>query len=205
MTVESGDILKATHQMLLADGSIAQNVYYLLAELTAGFGDSTVMDAVEVWFEEMYAEVVPDLVDTTLQDWCTLHEIQFNDVSDTWEVFRLLGLFLPTLTPGNESEGLPNQSSAFVTFNTARPRSRGRKFLYPFGETTQDATILTGGALADVTDYAAVALNDITLSPLNTLIPGIVRVGFEVYLPYTVAIVTDILGTQRRRRPGVGA
>lgn len=205
MTVASGDILKATHQVLLADGSIAQNVYYLQALFASGQTDQTVMDAVEVWFEDMYDELAAELMATMLQDWCTLQEIQFNDITDQWEVYRLIGLFLPSDTFGNVSEALPNQTSAFASFNTARPKSRGRKFLYPFGEDRQAATILISAALTAMSNYAAIALNDVVIDVLNHLLPGIPRAAFDVFLPYTVAIVTDVMGTQRRRRPGVGA
>lgn len=205
MTVANGDILKATHQVLLADGSIAQNVYYILAQFASAQSDTTVQDAVEVWFEDMYAELSAEHVNTMLQDWCTLQEIQFDAVNDKWEVYRLIGLFLPTITYGNTSEALPNQASAFATFNTARPKSRGRKFLYPFGEDRQAATILISAALTAMADYAAVAVNDKVIGALEHLVPGIVRVGIDLFLPYTVAIVTDVIGTQRRRRPGVGA
>lgn len=205
MTVASGDILKATMQVLLADGSIAQNVYHLLAQFAAPQADLSVQNAVEVWLEEMYSELASEHVDTITQDICTLQEVQFNDVLDKWEVFRLIGLFIPTITYGNISEALPSQSSAFASFNTARPKSHGRKFLFPFGEDRQAATILISAALTAMADYADVALNNISLGPLNDLVPGIVRTSFDVFLPYTIAIVTDVMGTQRRRRPGVGA
>lgn len=206
MTVNNGDNLKVTMEVTLADGTIAQNVYYLHAELLAQQADLTVVNAIESWIESAYNELSADLVSTITQNLCTVQEIDWNAVKAVWEVVRLVGYFTPTITYGNAGEALPNMTSAFATFATLRPKSRGRKFLFPFGEDRQAGTYLIGAALADMADYATIILNSITLSPLNLLWSGVPRSGVNEFLwPLYVGTVTDLLGTQRRRRPGVGA
>jgi len=205
MSVDPNDILKVTMEVTLGDGSIAQNVYHFYAATLGVYGDSTITDAIEDWIETAYNELSADLVDTITQNVCTVQKVVWDGVLGKWVVDALVGYFTPTIVYNNASDPLPNQVSAFATFQTARPKSRGRKFLFPFGEDRQDATILSAPALADMADFAADVLTAIFLGPANNLYPGVVRAAAAEFLGFDVGIVTDLLGTQRRRRPGVGA
>ena len=60
-------------------------------------------------------------------------------------------------------------------------------------------------AVDDIVLYAAEALEDITIAVVNALHPGVPRTGVDDWLSFTVAVVTNLLGSQKRRRPGVGA
>lgn len=117
---------------------------------------------------------------------------------------ELIGYFTPTISMVNASDELPNQCSAFVTLYTSRPKSRGRKFVIPFGEDTQDGTYLTAAALTDMTDFADELLDNVVFDVLEYFVPGIPREAVELFLDFTTAVVTNLLGSQRRRRPGVG-
>ena len=205
MTVTNGDVLKVVMEVVLNDGSIAQNVYYFLANFVASFDDGTITDELETWIEGLYGNLSSQLLASMTQSLCSVDEILFNAGEGLWEVVRHVGTFTPTIAFNNANEGLPNQSSAFATFNTQRPKSRGRKFLFPFGEDMQADTFLTGAALAAMANYADDALTGILVAPLSTLDPGIHRVGINEFLGFAIAVVTNVLGSQRRRRPGVGA
>jgi hypothetical protein len=81
----------------------------------------------------------------------------------------------------------------------------GKKFLFPFDEAKQADSILVAGAVTAMTAFGVIAIADIALGGDAILIPGIVRTGVEQWLSFQVAVVNDVIGTQRRRRPGVGA
>lgn len=204
MSTQNGDIVKVTFEVSLHDGTIAQNVHYFKCEFAAAQSDAGVTSAIETWIETAYGELTPNLPSSMTQRVCTVQEIAWDAIDGQWEVTRLIGYFTPTISFTNASDELPNQSSAFATFNTSRPKSRGRTFVMPFGEDRQDGTYLISAALTDMTDFADELLDDIVLGPLNELIPGIPRQALEVFLPFTLGIVTDLLGSQRRRRPTVG-
>ncbi|MCK4627157.1 MAG: hypothetical protein KAV00_17730, partial [Phycisphaerae bacterium] len=113
--------------------------------------------------------------------------------------------FMMPYTPESTTETLPYQSSPFVTFKTARPKSVGRKFLFPLGEDQQQATILISAAVTKIVSYANTILEDIVVDVINALIPCIARTGVNDILVFTVGVVTNVLGSQKRRRPGEGA
>lgn len=204
MSVSNGEILKTVFEVTLDDGTIAQNVWYHIASFISPEGDQDVLDAIEVWTEGMYSNLSPQFVSTMTQNLCTVDKIEFNDLTDIWEVVEHVGTFTPTIGFNNADEQLPNQSSPFITFNTTRPKSRGRKFLFPMGENTQAGTFIVAGTVANLVSFADDALDAIVVDVLSNLLLGIPRVGLDVFLEIFVAVVTNVLGSQRRRRPGVG-
>ena len=205
MTVANGDILKVTMEVTLDDGTIAQNVFRLEAQLAAPQADLTVVNAIEVWIEDCYNELSSELVDEITQNLCSVDEESWNAVLGAWEVTRNVGLFTPTVTYGNLSDPLPNACAATATFDTDRPRSNGRKGMFPFGEDQQGSGFLEPSTLTAMAGFAAEVLAGILLSPFNNLVPGIIRVGVDAFLPFISASVTNVLGSQRTRKPGIGA
>lgn len=205
MTVQNGDILKVTFEVSTADGSVLQNVYHMEARLAAPQADATVVNAIETWIEGAYSELSTELVSTLVQGLCLVDEITWNAGTSEWEVSRNVGSFTPTIGFNNAGEALPNMTTAFAVFSTTRPKSKGRKFVPPFGENNQAASYLTGAALANMADYVTRCLAAATIGPGNTLVYGIVRAAAGEFLEALIGVVTNVLGTQRRRRPGVGA
>lgn len=202
MTVSNGDIIKLVVEGLLDEGSIVQNVYYLLAELAAPQADQSILNALETWVESAYGNLTVEMSNT----------VSFNDIvadiiewdTDHWETTYHIGTEDIDTVPAGTGDPFPNQVSAFATFNTTRPKSKGRKFLFPFDEGGALGSYLTSPAVASIVDYAADILTTIVLGPFNELVPGIVRSGVNEFLEFRSAVVTNVLGTQRRRRPGVG-
>lgn len=205
MTVYNGDILKVVVEVVLGDFTITQNVHYFHAVTSTDHLDSVILGVIETWIETAYGELSGALCDDYAIGDSTVHKIEWNSTLSKWEITYYLGLFTPTWTMVNTSEPLPNQVSAFATFNTARPQSRGRKFIMPFGEDQQAATILVAGAVTLMTNFADDVLDTISLGAGGDLYPGIVRSTTGDFLSFQSATITDVLGTQRRRRPGVGS
>lgn len=204
MAVENGDILKVTQAITLGDGSIAQNVYYLRAALAGSYGDATVVTAIADWMDDAYGEVSASLPNDFAHRLSQVDEVQFNATSGEWEVVRTLGYYTATFALSALADPLQNASSATAVFNTSRPKSRGRKAMFPFDEGSQGAGYLESAALTRMAAYAAEVLDGIVLAPLNTLVAGVIRAGVDTFLDFIVGSVTNVLGTQRTRKPGVG-
>lgn len=204
MSISNGDIIKVVMEVLLESGTISQNVYYFIAALTSPEGNTSVTTEVETWIEALYSNLSSQLPNSMTQRVCSVDQIEWNATEEFWETVQSVGLFTPTIGFNNAGEPLPNQCAALATFHSLLPRSRGRKFLFPFAEDQQDASFLVAAALTALAAYAADAMDVITFAPLNTLTPGIVRTAVGVFLEFNNATVTDLIHTQRRRTQGVG-
>lgn len=203
MAIVLGDILRTTVNHALADGSLFQNVYHHRRTGVGVFTDQQFVDNLELWVEAMYGEIVTVVDAAVTEQLCSVDKVDF--VVDAWEVIEHIGTFVPTIAYSAAGEALPNQISAFISFQTPRPRTVGRKFLFPMTEAESDAGVITAGTVTKLVAFADDAVNDYTMSAGNYLVPIVVRTGVDEYQELMIAIVTNLLGTQRRRRPGTGA
>lgn len=201
--LDVNEVVRFTANFTLDDGSLTQNVYHAMKIGSVEATNEEVVEAIEDWVEEMYVEIAnrtrtgitPALSSIDKEVW----------VTDKWMISENIGVYTPTFTPSDAAVALPNQSSCFVTFKTARPTSIGRKFLFPMTSSNVIGGILTGTLVTSLTAYAAVAVNNFVMDILNELVPGVPRTSENTFLPFTLAVVTNVSGSQRRRRPGTGA
>ncbi len=206
MAILSGAILRTSVNFTLDDSTLYQNVYH---HLRIGPGllltDQDHIDALSAWAEAMYAEINAPASAGITEGLSTVDRVEF--VDGEWTVTESIGTFVISWSPiGSSATAMPNQVSPFVTFRTGRPKTVGRKFLFPLIEASFTDGILHSGTVTEIVAYADDAVNDITVdAPLDFLVPGVVRTGVDDFQEFTVAIVTDLSGTQRRRRRGSGA
>ena len=203
MAIIVGDVLRVTANFLLFSGIQYQNIYHYLYDGIPVVDDQNAVDAIDTHLGTAYNEIVQEVSSDTEVDLSSVDKVEF--LEGEWVVTENVGVFTMSFTPVGTGDSLPYQSSPFVTFKTARPKSVGRKFLFPFTEPQQDATVLVPGAVTAIVAYAADILDDITVEIINVLHPGIARVGVDDFLVFTTAVVTNVLGSQKRRRPGEGA
>lgn len=202
MAVQPGDVLKLTAEFLLGDGTIAQNVYYLRAVLVAQIADALAISTLKTWLEAGQSFVMGAMSSAGQCNPATVDVIAWDGAK--WSVTQHVGIFTPNNTPTNNLEQLPNQVAPFASFNTNRPKSNGRKFLPGYCEDQSAGSYLTAAALAALVSYAAAVLANATIGPLDYFVPGVPRTAVNLFLDFAVAVVTNVVGTQRRRRPGVG-
>lgn len=205
MAVLDGDVLRVSANFELGDGTQYQNIWHYIRDGTDPFSDATHVTAIKNKMQDIYGEIADQVKDDVTEQLGFVDRIEFNEILDEWRVVENIGTFTPVFTPTGITDALPYQCAPYLTFKTQRPRSVGKKFLFPFIETQQAETILVGGAVAAIVAFGAQALTAIALGGDATLTAGIVRTGVQTVLPYLVAVVSDIIGTQRRRKPGVGA
>lgn len=200
-----GDIVRVTCNFELGDGTQYQNVYHYIRDGTDVISDGNHVAAIKAAMEQMYAEIAGLVLDDVTEQLSFVDRVEFNEIVDEWRVVENIGTFTPEFTPTSTDEGLPYQSSAYVVFKTGRPKTVGKKYLFPFSETAQNETVMTGGALAAVVAYAVEALEPRAVGGDVTLTPGVPRTGVQSFFNFLVAVANDLLGSQKRRRPGVGA
>lgn len=203
MALGVGDIVRTTVNFLLGNSVQYQNVFHHIFDGIGGISDAAVVADIKTWAETMYAELVTVTKNDVVEQLSFVDQVEY--VVDKWKVVDNIGTFTPVFNPSATGDAMPNQTSAFVVFKTSRPKSVGRKFLFPGVETFQDAGIMIAAYVTAVVQWADDAVNDIVLDVANDLHPGIIRTGVNDFLVFDVAVVTDLLGSQRRRRPGYGA
>lgn len=205
MPVLDGDVLRMSCNFELGDGTLYQNIYHYIRDGTDPFSDAVHIALLKQASEAMYDTVDDAVKDDITAQLCFVDRVEFNEIVDEWRVVENIGVFTPDWVPTGAVDSLPFQSSPYVIFKTQRPKSVGKKFLFPFLETMQAGTILTAPAIAALVAYGAEALFPRALGGDATLTPCIVRTGIQTVLNLLVAVVGDVLGSQKRRRPGVGA
>lgn len=205
MAVLDGDILRVSVNFELGDGTQYQNIYHLVRDGTDVVSDAAHVLAIKGRLENMYDELLGQVLDDVVSRLSFVDRIEFNEITDQWEVVENIGTFTITFSPTNIDDGLPYQSAPYIIFKTQRPKSVGKKFLFPFAENQQNETVLTPTAIASMVAFGVFVLASLDLGGDATLTMGIVRTGIQTYLNFLVAVVNDVIGSQRRRRPGVGA
>lgn len=204
MAITDDDILRTTVNWALADGTVMQNVFHHRRYGVSFYTDAAQIAAIELWCSDMYDEIVAQVRNNVAEQLCTIDKIAFS--AGEWIITENVGTFTPTWAPTGAGDALPNQVAAFVVGKTARPKTVGRKFLIPFIEQEQAAGYLVAGAVTAVVAWGDDYINDIVLFPVTDgFEPGVPRTGVDAWMPFTVGVVTNLVGSQRRRRPGVGS
>lgn len=205
MAVLNGDVLRVTANFELGDGTQYQNVYHYIRDGTDPYSDAIHVAAILAHQQAAYVTLETIVNSDATQQLSFVDRVEFNEIVDEWRVVENIGTYTIAWTPDGVDDTLPYQSSPYVVFKTQRPKSVGKKFLFPITEDRQADTVMTGGTVTAIVAYAAQILSAIELGGDATLTGVIVRTGVQTVLPLLVAVVTDILGSQKRRRPGVGA
>lgn len=205
MGVFDGDILRVSVNFELGDGTQYQNIFHYIRDGTDPFSDAVHVTAIQGRVEAMYATIDDVVTNDVTEQLSFVDRVEFNEIVDEWRVVENIGTFTPAFVPADVGEALPYQSAPFIVFKTQRPRSVGKKFLFPFAESHQDSTILAAGAVTAMVAFGVQVINSIAVGGDVTLTAGIVRTGVQTFLNFLVAVVNDVIGSQKRRRPGVGA
>lgn len=203
MSVQPGDILHVVIEASLGDGTIVQNRHRFKLDAPVPHSDAAILIAVKNYVETLYGFVASQIKTAVELEQGTVDVIAWDGVSSSWEVVQNVGIYSPLDTFANTNDVLPNQCAPFVIGNTSRPKSKGRCFLFPFSEDQQNHGVLESAALTAIGLFAAqyIASQAIAGDELDS---GIVREAVNQWYQFTTASYGDVIGTQRRRRKGIG-
>jgi len=203
VSVSPNDVISVVIEAALNDGSIVQNRKRFKLESAVTKSDAEILNAVKTWVDTLYAFFGSYInQDVSLEDG-TVDVIAWNPATSIWEVIQNVGIYSPLDTFASLGDELPNQCAAFVIGNTSRPKSKGRLFAFPFSVGTQDEGILTSAVMVAMANFAAQYITYAAVGG-DSLVSGIVRETVDQWLPFLTASFNDVIGTQRRRRRGVG-
>jgi len=205
MAVVDQDILRVSLNFELDDGTQYQNVYHMIRDGEDVHSVQDHLDAIEVKMELAYADIQSLVSTAVTEQLCFVDRVEFNEIVDDWRIVENVGTFTPLFEPSGSTDGIPYQCAPYIFFKTQRPRTVGKKFLFPVDEFVQNDGILSGPAITAITAMATELLTNIALGGDATLTMGVPRTGVSAWFNFLVAVVSDVIGTQRRMKPGVGA
>ena len=204
MTISNGDVLKVFLELVLSDGTIAQNVFHLRAAFADDQTDAVVSGAVEGYLEDIYNEMSTYLSDDFTINPSWLNKVAWNITQSKWLTTYLVDIFTPSFTHGNTDDPFPNQIAPVMVGNTYNPNSRGRKFVMGFVETAALAGSLVAAAVTDLVGAVSYYISPVAIDGSNSLVPGVPDEDSATFWTFRDGAANTIVGTQRRRKPGVG-
>lgn len=198
MGVAVGDVIRVTAKMTVS-GNDLQNVFHFLAEGTGEEDNADVTDDAALEMDGLY-----DLVDQHLSSGVVFETVYVWNVTDD----NLVGeVPWPVLTVGGggAAESTAFQLAAVLRFITNTARSQGRKFIGLLIKTSiGDAGRVTTQLETDLGTLATNMLGGFSSGGLSFQ-PGNYNYTLLTFAPWIAAIVNEYLGTQRRRKGGIGS
>jgi hypothetical protein len=178
----------------LWDGDYMENVFYFVPD--GGGADEIVLLAAE-WLEAMFTPIASIIINTV--------DNQDNEIfSWSGTDWVLVGSFRSEVGgSATTADILPRQVAAVIIGKTATPRSQGRKFIGGLVNSVQSAGQLTDAARSTLDDFALAWTSPFT-GTAHGLNPGVFHALTHAIIPFVGRRVDQILGTQRKRKHGVG-
>lgn len=208
MTVTHNDVLRVRAIIEMPDLVQAQNVYYWqLDDPTPNNPTNAQIEtALDTKVTAMYTDLVGSITDEEEVDHIEIERVEW-DV-DHWETVENLTDKSILVTGSGDFDMIPHGGAGVVTGNTARPQTRARKFLPGLLEAQITESTMGGSMLAAIGAFAVEWLLDQLVTGAAYLVPVVLgQSGASAGLiyPITEAVISSIIGYQRRRKPGVGS
>ncbi|GAG77940.1 unnamed protein product [marine sediment metagenome] len=202
MTVGVGDLVKAvaTHELL--DDVISQSIWYWVMDSAGEIEFSVVLAGIVAKVNEFYAEMEAQIhQDTALTS--LVANLWEWDAEEGWETGALIGVDTLTDAFATSTDMFPHAVAMTMTGFTQLPRTRSRKSVSGFADSTALSSEVTGAVLSTLAAALAVWLTDINLGGGVLMHPVVPKgVGGWEYLLY--GLVSGLVGSQRQRKPGIG-
>lgn len=189
------DVIQVIAEMAIL-GQRVMNVWELMSP--SAVSDDDIIDDVQVAIED----VIYSVINPAIPDNLTYESLYFKNLTQNEDMGQFDWL---SLTAGESAgEVLPLGVAALLTFPTAQPKVRGRKFLPPFAETNLtdalwgSATVTLLSTVAS--GVAAGFIGDVSSEPYVFGVSN--QAG--LFRPFIEGLTTNIPAYQRRRKQGVG-
>jgi hypothetical protein len=194
--VQSGDVIRITDKMTLF-ANAQNNVYHVTYSGPTFVDSDTLLADIKTWMEAIHGDLAATQVSQLTYDSV--------DAYNLTQDAPMGELPMTTTTEGEVTgDSLPMQTAAVIRFTTGVARSQGRKFFGGFAEGAQaDGGILQAGPLATLAIVAALILDGFS-SGSGDCVPGNYSTALTRFAPYAAALINTVMGTQRRRRYGIG-
>jgi len=202
--VELNEIAEVRSEWVYDDGTIAQNIFNYVLQGTAPVSDAVVMTALAQKLDALYTELDDAISDTLVIQPYMFNIVAWSAALNRWYTKRNMGMSTASWTPANVNDPFPNQVAAVITAATSIPTIKGRKFFGGFSETTADGGNLNTATMTALAAAAVDYTDQISVGTGETLKPVVCSTREQGPVTIFAAEVNSILGTMRRRKPGVG-
>lgn len=199
VAIEAGDIFRLAQHITMPEQVDAFNVLGIRCE-SGTCTEAEMLTAAATWVTGLYANLQAVMSDQVDLAEGTLNEVIWS--VDQWVVNRLIGTILPAFTATGVSDMLPHAVAGVVSFPTDIPRKFGRVFIPGLTENEQGDSLLSAGAATALGLFAADLRTAFTAGTASFLYRVLGKAG--LFDDTTGFSVNGILGSQRKRKPGVG-
>lgn len=187
------DYFKAVVKGQLAGVVQFRNIYY--ASIGLGLGD-TAESLWSVYLSGIYTPLLGFLSGSF-----TITDYDIYEWGGTDWIFGQNAIL--SLTGGSGDPALPNYIAGVLIGKVLNYRGFGRKFIPGIAKTNYSGNALAAGALAAFVTAAAAYVTPWTTVGLSTFEPGL-WLKDNTFKPFVSGLVASLLGSMRRRKPGLG-
>lgn len=202
MTVSPGDILQVVQNIDMPDLVKAQNVFTFIAGGTGTATDGVITATLEGFLENFYDELAGRISGAVSLAEAVISVMEY-DIDDGWLVSRNVGTAEPSVTFSASGDMLPHAVAAVITAPTAVPKRRSRKSIPGCVEEEIDDSEVTTTLLTALALAAIEWLTDTPVTGGIILISSLLS-SLGITIPLVSATVPNVIGSQRRRKPGIG-
>jgi len=202
MTIADGTVLKCVASLYMPDAVIAQNVFYVKANLAAPVTDNSILTAIGTYIDNFYTALNADIDSAVVVGDAVVNEWDWDGTSE-WETGRYVGQVSLTSTPTGAGDMLPHAVAATITGYCEEPRSRSRKSVPGFVEGSSTVSDWNAATLVRLVAAALIWISAVGLTGSDTLAP-VIPTNLGTALPLIATLVSSIIGSQRQRKPGEG-
>lgn len=195
------DIYKATATFVMPDNTVAQWVWHYLQTAAGTASAQDVADAIRTNVGQAMNEIEDHVIETVVGD--TLDLALWDD---TLKEFNTIAVSDLSGADGENAvdEMLPHQDAGVVKFFTAVGRSIGKKFIFGLVETAQNESVAIAAVVTAMAAFAGIFDAVLTVSGAE-FSPGNFNLLTEIFRRWLGTVEANaLLGSQRRRRPGIG-
>lgn len=208
MAVTDGDVLKVVLSIAMPNLQVGANVYYWRLDDPVPDSPSAaqILSAINSKLTDMTNQIDQEISDEYNFDTATVEKVEWDGTK--WETVENVGQTLIDIDGTQAPDAVPHGCAMVVTARTSRPQTRARKFLPGvYGTGTEDST-LAGTVITALGNYGLAWLGAQSVVGSAELVPAVTSVSGPTagtLFPLVLAIVSSIIGYQRRRKPGVGS
>lgn len=196
-----GDVYRTTAQFQSTAGDIFQWVWHYVQDNGGEIAADVIGAAVTAQLETAWANIESDI--NTVVSGQTLEVAKYDSGNDQFDTLHTEAL-PATMDGANAGELMPFQEAVVVKFFTALGRSIGKKYLFGFVADSVNSQNVEATFLTDAV-FFALDLQDTVVAGGADFSPGNFNQPTQTFRPWTGTVeVNTLLGTQDRRRRGVG-
>lgn len=170
-----------------------------------GMPDSTFIGLMDSWAEDFYELAAAYFKSSITSFISEYNKLAWDDTLKKWYISANIGTGSGSVTFTDVNPLLPYQIAAVPVGLTAKPKSRGRKWIGLWCEDAQDNSKFVSGVATILASMLTEYISQHVLQTNHAVDPGVVSVKWESFLPFVTGLVRDVCFTRKSRTRGRGS